>query len=190
MLRSLLSCSSPTCTIPPLSPGIVPKLEVPPLENVPNYGGDLQPQGDLQIEVLAGTVARVNGTVTGLDPSSFGTVAIWSGPSCADLGDPLTSPMAGDATISQRFPTSSTGDADVSTGGMGFPISSLLGRPVVVEDAQGTPVACALTPIEAPGGDRSCLAFPALPGLSPPPPPPPAACAMCAAHSHDSFKRC
>jgi len=132
------------------SPGILPLLAVSALVKAEGYTGSLQPEGDLQIEVVNGTTANLRGEITGMEPSSFGAIVMREGSSCSELGGWLNSPITGEGNISQRFPTSNAGEAEVSALGEGFPISSLLGRVMVVEDAQGTVLACAVTPSEAP----------------------------------------
>eukprot|EP00951_Prasinocladus_malaysianus_P003735 scaffold26349_cov47-Prasinocladus_malaysianus.AAC.1 len=125
-----------------LHAGLPYVLGVNQLESV--GGGSVA--GDLGIGVAIGSPdILIAGQVTGMAPSSEGFVAIFSGSSCTDIQSHLVSPINGadpwgDSLV--LFTANDEGVGELFFPLSGFPIGSLLGKPVVISDANNSPVAC------------------------------------------------
>ena len=125
--------------------GLPLSIPVSPLEPYGDYTG-AELSGNFTISVNGATIT-LQSQITGLDPSSLGSVALHQGSLCTDIGDQLASPITGETPWSglPEFEADSSGAAEVSAVVTGFPLSSITGRTLVVRDAAGEVMACGST---------------------------------------------
>ena len=125
--------------------GLPLSIPVSPLEPYGDHTG-AELSGNFTISVNGATIT-LQSQITGLDPSSLGSVALHQGSLCTDIGDQVASPITGETPWDglPEFEADSSGAAEVSAVVTGFPLSSITGRTLVVRDAAGEMMACGST---------------------------------------------
>ena len=142
-----------------LRAGIPSAIPVPPLLPSPDFT-QWQSTGTFVLFVVEENVI-VSGNVSGMAPSAAAFVAIHEGPSCKEIGSVMSSPVTREnpwwSLKALVGPANGAGEAAVSINITGFPLSSLLGRILVIMDGESAEVtACGRIP-QSTSGDRPPL---------------------------------
>ena len=138
--------------------GLPQYVPVSPLEPLEDFAGGAVPSGNFTIRVN-GTTITLQSQLTGLDPSTLGSVALHEGPLCSGIGEQLASPITGETPWDSlpTFESDSNGDVAVLVAAEGFPLSSIMGRTLVVRDASGEHMACGAIDWVKGAGTDFCL---------------------------------